>query len=95
MTLNWKVAADRSRPANAYLSQLVQLARTDGGTKPAAGELGEPGGGWHGDGHLRAQQHGGGPQALASGNLDAAEKLAGAAVQQEPTDRAAKHLLSQ
>ncbi len=94
-TLNWKVAPGPSRPANAYLSQLVQLARTDGGVSLPlvdSASLAEAGTAVaiaaHNDTELARQ-------ALASGNLDAAEKLAAAAVQQEPTDRAAKKLLEQ
>ena len=55
-TLSWKVTPGPSRPANAYLGQLVQLARIDGGASLPLVELGEPGGGRHDGGHLRAQR---------------------------------------
>ena len=83
-------------PAGQRLSQPTGATRPRGRRRePAAGRLGEPGGGRHGGGHLRDNSTELARQALASGNLGAAEKLAASAVEQEPTDRAAKDLLAQ
>ena len=85
-TLTWNVAAAKSSDDNNYLGSLVEAARAAGGVNlPLVGSASLE------DARREIQAGGRGltqfaRQALASGNLDAADRLAGEALRRDPGD---------